>query len=43
MASDGSLKVIADHIRSCAFLIADGVSPQMRDEGMCFGGLYVGR
>ncbi len=25
--SDDSLKVIADHIRSCAFLIVDGVLP----------------
>ncbi len=31
--SDASLKVIADHIRSCAFLIADGVIPGNEGRG----------
>lgn len=30
-----SLKVIADHIRSCSFLIADGVSPQQDAATYC--------
>jgi len=34
-ANDGqaSLKVVADHIRSCAFLIADGVTPSNEGRG----------
>lgn len=31
--SDTSLKVIADHIRSCAFLIMDGVTPSNEGRG----------
>jgi alanyl-tRNA synthetase len=31
--SDSSLKVIADHIRSCAFLIVDGVMPSNEGRG----------
>lgn len=30
---DSSLKVIADHIRSCAFLVADGVMPSNEGRG----------
>ncbi len=30
---DTSLKVIADHIRSCAFLVADGVTPSNEGRG----------
>ena len=33
--SNKSLQVIADHIRSCCFLIVDGVTPSMKDEVMC--------
>ena len=31
--SNNSLKVIADHIRSCAFLVADGVTPSNEGRG----------
>ena len=31
--SNKSLRVIADHIRSCAFLIADGVMPSKENRG----------
>ena len=30
---DASLKVVADHIRSCSFLIADGVTPSSEGRG----------
>ncbi len=31
--NDGSLRVIADHIRSCTFLVVDGVSPSNEGRG----------
>ena len=31
--NDASLRVVADHIRSCAFLIADGVMPSNEGRG----------
>jgi alanyl-tRNA synthetase len=33
IAANPSLRVIADHIRSCAFLVADGVIPSNEDRG----------
>ena len=33
--AQASLKVVADHIRSCGFLIADGVTPSNEGVAMC--------
>lgn len=38
-----SLRVIADHIRSCAFLVADGVLPSNETVAMCCVALFVAR
>lgn len=39
--SNNSLKVIADHIRACSFLIIDGSSPAMKAVAMCCAVLFA--
>lgn len=41
--SNKSLRVIADHIRSCAYLIADGVIPSNEAAWLCFTSYYSSR
>ena len=36
-----SLRVIADHIRSCSFLICDGVMPSMKGADAYYVALFV--
>jgi len=40
---DVSLRIIAEHSRAMAFIIADGVSRRTRSAGTCFGASSVAR